>query len=454
MLEEVPKWSTLDKKTEFGYGKPLLFPGIPWGEPGTSILVPTIPDFVQKYDEPNEPQKRVLGDELIHGFDESKKSPLRRYGHFSALFDQEMPDDASMIDEDSAKSSLVRCMRAWKVSDAITRFKSKSKFISEKGAERGSFSLHTSSKNLALATLKVGDERKVYIWREVLKKWEKTAITLHGSFGMAVSKDSRFIATNEKEEVTCWEVFETEVKKVWSTKMQENEEFNKLNNHIIAVSSDYVVFEYPKSMIQTFRTKDGTYHSTVVSAPSVSCLSLCHDRLLIGGITNMYQIFRLHKGFWFSWQFHTVDSFKLPDRTLAMPLDIFTQCRISGSKIALLSDSFLLTYDDDAVRPMARLFPAMAYVCVEIMGDYLLTLERASKELYKFSMREFVSGELVQSLDIEPNRQETMLDRSLILATATEIYVLLFDSTVHRFTTNLKPLEFKWAKSLRENLRI
>ena len=449
MLEEVPKWSTGDKKSDYGYGKSLLFPGLPWGEPGTCPLVPTIPDFVQTYDEPNEPQRRVLGTEVIEGIDESKKSTLQRYGHFSALFDQEMPDDASMVDSESAKTNLARCMRSWKVADAITRFRSKSKFVPEKGSERGVFSLRCSSKNLALATYQVGEEARVYIWREVLKKWEKTSIALHGNFGIAVSRDSRFIATSEKEVISCWEIAPTEVKQIWSSKVAPNEEFDRLNNHVIAVSSDYVVFEYPKSMIQTFRTKDGTYHSTVVSAPSVSSIALCYDRLLVGGITNMYQIFRLHKGLWFSQQFQTVDTFKLADRTLAMPLDIFTQCRISGNKIALLSETFLLTYDNDPVRPIARLFPAVACVAVEILGDYLLTLERVSKELFRFSMVEFVSGKLVQSTDITPTREESESDRSLILATATEIYIMLFDATIYRFTTNLKPLEFKWARNLR-----
>lgn len=453
MLEEVPKWGPMHNKSDFGYGKSLLFPGIPWGEPGTASLVPTIPDFVQAYDEPSQPQKRVLGKDLIQGGDEEKKDPLRRYGHFSNLFDCYLPEDVSLIDTAAAKSSLARCMRAWRVGSSITKFRSKSKFCPENPEEKGIFSLHSSSKNLALATFRVQDESRVYIWKESSKKWTKTEISMSGPFGMAVSRDSRFIATNNKTEICCWEITDSEVKKMWISSTKPDPEFEKLNNYLITVSSDYVVFEYPKSMLQTFRTKDGTYHSTVVSAPSATSLALCHDRLLVGGVTNMYQIFQLHKGLWFSRLFSTVDTFKLEDRTLSLPFGFFSQCRISGSKVALLCENFLLTYDTDPVRPMARLFQAVVIVSVEIMGDYLLTLERASHELYRFSVTGFVSGETVLSLDIIPIREEVESDRSLILTTATEIYVMLFDSTVHRFTTNLKPLEFKWNHNIRQDFR-
>ena len=440
MIEYPPLWTKGTDRLQFGFGKSMMFPNIPWGEKGTKILVPTIPDFVSKFDDPVEEPVLLVGNTPV-SMDHSHKTVLSRFGHFKALFDEQMQCPPAEVNETKAVVDVMSTMLAW--TKGVTIDQTGVKLPLPRAVTKSvKFSLCAAGKRLLLATLSVKNKHTVFLWDSDTKaNWTKTNIELQGGHSIAVSDDMSVVATYCGDEVSCWEYKDGELVPKWKLKGEPDPMFEKHNNFAIAVSDEFVIFERPKSSLQTHSVKDGSYVCGALSMPTISSLAVQSRFLLIGGISNTYQRFTLHNDHWIPDFFRYALDFKTESKSLRLPVEYFWISKVRGSKVVLVASSFLLALVLDETRPVHRLFKGV-FISAEILGDYLLTLERAAEGRFVFSMCNFIQGDVLQTFEIKPKRAEVESDRSFIFASATRIKIAMFDSRVYQVNSPSKPLTY------------
>lgn len=437
-------WEKGARRVDYGYGKEMFFPKIPWGKPGERELVPLIPDGVSQFDESVEPTAYALGNETLV-VDHSHKSAFAKYGHFGSLFDEELKLPASAVDGGRATADLVQALNAWNspVNHVVNKFSLK--YPKKVAGKKGQINYHCASKNVLVASANNEGNRSLIFWNSVGETWCNPNVKLADTFGIAISSDSRFLVVFDQEKIACWSVEGRSLRKLWEMKPREDEKFIDLNEFNVTVSSDFVVFEYPSSSLQTHSTVDGKFISAAFSTPEVRSLDIHVKYLLVSGVANSYQLFTVHAingvSHWLPKFFLSELSFRNETVKFELPPDTIWFTRLKGEKAVILTNSFLMAMDFDEVRPIRRLQKGV-FVAAEIAADYLLTLEHNKQGEFKFCMSRFTEGSVVTSLDIPLTKEPLQGQRSFIFATATHIKLALFDGTMVSIKCGVPPLAF------------